>query len=172
MFRGSKGHDLLLEAFDRLRGQFPEARLLLVGDGIRRPWVESLARARGLNGWVTFTGFREDVPDLLGAMDCFALASTRTEGVPQSLLQAMAAGVPVVASAVGGIPEAIEDGATGLLVPPGDPGALAAALGSVLKDPESAHRRAAAGRALVAARFSRERLMGRLTALYGELIAR
>jgi len=172
MFRGSKGHDLLLEAFDRLRGQFPEARLLLVGDGIRRSWVESLARERGLNGWVTFTGFREDVPDLLGAMDCFALASTRTEGVPQSLLQALAAGVPVVASAVGGIPEAIEDGATGLLVPPGDPGALAAALGSVLKDPESARRRAAAGRALVAARFSRDRMMGRLTALYGELIAR
>ncbi|MEK6529428.1 MAG: glycosyltransferase, partial [candidate division NC10 bacterium] len=106
------------------------------------------------------------------AMDCFALASTRTEGVPQSLLQAMAAGVPVVASAVGGIPEAIEDGATGLLVPPGDPAALAAALGSVLKDPEAARRRAAAGRALVAARFSRERMMGRLTALYGELIAR
>jgi glycosyltransferase involved in cell wall biosynthesis len=172
MFRGSKGHDLLLEAFERLRGQFPEARLLLVGDGIRRTWVESLVRERGLGGWVTFTGFREDVPDLLGAMDCFVLASTRTEGVPQSLLQAMAAGIPVVASAVGGIPEVIEDGATGLLVPPGDPGALAEAVGTVVKDPESARRRAEAGRALVGAQFSRERVMGRLATLYVELIAR
>lgn len=172
MFRGSKGHDLLLEAFRDLRGQFPDARLLLVGDGIRRAWVESLARERGLNGWVTFTGFREDVPDLLGAMDCFVLASTRTEGVPQSLLQALAAGVPVVASAIGGIPEVIEDGATGLLVPPGDPKALAAAIGAVLKDSESARRRAEAGRALVSARFSRERMMERLTTLYAELIGR
>ncbi len=172
MFRGSKGHDLLLEAFDRLRGQFPEARLLLVGDGIRRTWVESLVRERGLEGRVTFTGFREDVPDLLGAMDCFVLASTRTEGVPQSLLQAMAAGIPVVASAVGGIPEVIEDGATGLLVPQGDPGALAEAVGTVVKDPESARRRAEAARALVGAQFSRERVMERLATLYMELIAR
>lgn len=171
MFRGSKGHDLLLEAFDHLRGQFPEARLLLVGDGIRRQWAESLARERGLNGWVTFTGFREDVPDLLSAMDCFVLASTRTEGVPQSLLQAMAARVPVVASAVGGIPEVVEDGATGLLVPPGDSKALAAAVGAVLKDPQSARRRAEAARTLVAARFSRDRLMDRLVILYRELIA-
>lgn len=172
MFRGSKGHDLLIEAFGHLRMEFREARLLLVGEGIRRQWVESLARERGLNGWVTFTGFREDVPDLLSAMDCFVLASTRTEGVPQSLLQAMAARVPVVASAVGGIPEVIEDGATGLLVPPGDPKVLAAAVGTVLKDSESARRRAETGRALVSARFSRDRVMERLVALYRELLAR
>lgn len=172
MFRGSKGHDLLIEAFERLRVEFGEARLLLVGDGIRRQWVQSLACERGLNGWVTFTGFREDVPDLLSAMDCFVLASTRTEGVPQSLLQALAAGVPVVASAVGGIPEVILDGATGLLVPPGDPKALAGAVGAVLKDPDSARRRAETGRALVSARFSRDRIMERLVALYRELLAR
>lgn len=171
MFRGSKGHDLLLEAFQDLRGEFPQARLLLVGEGLRRAWVESLARERGLNGWVTFTGFREDVPDLLSAMDCFVLASTRTEGVPQSLLQAMAAGVPVVASAVGGIPEVIEDGATGLLVSPGDAKGLAAAVGAVLKDAEAARRRAEAGWALVAARFSRDRVTDRLVALYRELLA-
>lgn len=171
MFRGSKGHDLLLEAFEHLRLTFPEARLLLVGDGIRRQWVESLARERGLVGSVTFTGFREDVPDLLSAMDCFVLASTRTEGVPQSLLQALAAGVPVVASAVGGIPEVIEDGATGLLVPPGDSKALAEAIRAVLTDPQSARRRAEAGRALVSEKFSRARAVERLTTLYRELIA-
>lgn len=170
MFRGSKGHDLLLEAFERVREEFPEARLLLVGDGIRRGWVESLARERGLDGWVTFTGFRDDVPDLLSAMDCFVLASTRTEGVPQSLLQAMAAGVPVVATDVGGTPEVVEDGATGLLVPPEDPAALGRAVCRVLADPRAARSRADAGRALVSEKFSRARMLERLVALYRELI--
>jgi glycosyltransferase involved in cell wall biosynthesis len=172
MFRGSKGHDLLLEAFASLRAEFAGARLLLAGDGIRRAWVETLARDRGLDGWVTFAGFRDDVPDLLSAMDCFVLASTRTEGVPQSLLQALAAGVPVVAANVGGIPEVVEDGATGLLVPPGDAGALAQAIRAVLTDPESASRRAEAGRALVASRFSRAVVTERLVGLYRELMAR
>lgn len=170
MFRGSKGHDLLLEAFTLLRGEFPQARLLLVGDGIRRAWVESLAHERGLNGWVTFTGFRDDVADLLSAMDCFVLASTRTEGVPQSLLQALAAGVPVVASAVGGVPEIIEDGTTGLLVPPGDARALAQAVRVVLTDPQAASRRTRAGRVLVAQKFSRASVTDRLATLYRELI--
>lgn len=169
MFRGSKGHDLLLEAFDHLRGEFPTARLLLVGDGLRRAWVESLARERDMKDRVVFTGVREDVPELLGAMDCFALASTRTEGVPQSLLQALAAGVPVVASSVGGIPEVLQDGITGLLVPPGDAQALALALRLILRDPESSGRRAEAGRALVAEKFSRTVVMERLVALYREL---
>lgn len=171
MFRGSKGHDLLLDAFAMLRPEFPEARLLLVGDGLRRAWVESLAHERGLNGWVTFTGFREDVPDLLAAMDCFVLASTRTEGVPQSLLQALAASVPVVASAVGGIPEVLADAGAGLLVPPGDRQALAAAVRTTLTDPSSARQRAEAGRALVLSKFSRATVADRLAALYRELIA-
>lgn len=170
MFRGSKGHDLLLQAFAAVRGEFPESRLVLVGDGIRRAWVESLARERAIEAWVTFTGFREDVADLLAAMDCFVLASTRTEGVPQSLLQALAAGVPVVASAVGGIPEVIEDGVTGLLVPPGDVPALAAGIRATLADPVSARRRAAAGRGAIALSFSRARVIDRLIALYEELL--
>jgi len=170
MFRGSKGHDHLLEAFQLLRAEIPGARLLLVGDGIRRQWVESLARERGLRDAVVFAGFRDDVPALLAAMDCFALASTRTEGVPQSLLQAFAAGTPVVATRIGGIPEVVEDGRTGLLVPPEDPRALAAALAAVLRDGAAARQRAARARRLVEERFSHRASVGRLLALYEELL--
>ncbi|MBI2524918.1 MAG: glycosyltransferase [Candidatus Rokubacteria bacterium] len=171
MFRGSKGHHVLLEAFCLVRGKHPTARLLLVGDGGRRAWVESLAKARGLGDSVLFTGFRRDVPPLLAAMDCFVLASTRTEGVPQSLLQAFAAGTPVVGSAVGGVPELIRDGVTGLLAPPGDAPALARAVEAVLADPGAAAARARAGRALVGERFSRDTSISRLLGLYEEVLA-
>jgi glycosyltransferase involved in cell wall biosynthesis len=170
MFRGSKGHDHLLEAFQLLRAEVPGARLLLVGDGIRRQWVESLAHERALGDAVVFAGFRDDVPALLAAMDCFALASTRTEGVPQSLLQAFAAGTPVVATRIGGIPEVVEDGRTGLLVPPEDPRALASALAAVLRDGAAARERAARARRLVEERFSHRAAVGRLLALYEELL--
>lgn len=172
MFRGSKGHAVLLEAFDRLGREFPDARLLLVGDGTRRLSVERMAEASGLGRRVVFTGFREDIPDLLRTMDCFVLASTRTEGVPQSLLQAMAVGCPVVASAIGGIPEVVQHGVNGLLVPPGDPAALAAAIRTVLTEPTAAGERAERGRALVRSRFSHTHAMDRLERLYSDLIAR
>jgi len=171
MFRGSKGHPQLLEAFARVREKRPCASLLLVGDGIRRAWVEQLAREAGLSDSVVFTGFRPDVPALLGTMDCFVLASTRTEGVPQALLQAFATGVPVVASRIGGIPEVVTDGETGLLVESESVPALAAAIERVLDDPDAAARRARAARALVEARFSHESAVERLLQLYRELLA-
>ena len=170
MFRGSKGHAQLIEAFAAVRAAHPGATLLLVGDGIRRAWVEGLAREAGLADRVVFTGFRTDVPALLGAMDCFVLASTRTEGVPQSLLQAFAAGVPVVASDIGGVPEVVAHGVTGLLAASGSAAALARAIEAVLADPASAGRRAEAARALVEARFSHAASVGRLLDLYGELL--
>jgi glycosyltransferase involved in cell wall biosynthesis len=170
MFRGSKGHDHLLDAFARVHARRPDARLLLVGDGGRREWAEGLARKRGLGGAVTFTGFRTDVPALLAVMDCFVLASTRTEGVPQSLLQATAAGVPLVASRIGGIPEVVEDGVTGLLVPPEDPAALAAAIEQTLADPAAAAARARTARKRCEERFSHTVAINRLLALYDELL--
>ena len=170
MFRGSKGHAHLLDAFARVRAAHPRATLLLVGDGIRRSWVEGLAREAGLGDAVVFTGFRSDVPALLGAMDCFALASTRTEGVPQSLLQAFAAGVPVVASEVGGVPEVVRDGVTGVLVRQASGEALAEAIERVLSDGAGASRRAHAARALVEERFSHAAAITRLLDLYGELL--
>jgi glycosyltransferase involved in cell wall biosynthesis len=165
MFRGSKGHAHLIEAFAVVRGLHPAATLLLVGDGVRRSSVEAIAREAGLGDAVVFTGFRADVPSLLGTMDCFVLASTRTEGVPQSLLQSFAAGVPVVASDVGGIPEVVADGVTGLLVKPESAGALAGGILSVLDHPSVAARRAGAARRLVEERFSHAASMARLLAL-------
>jgi glycosyltransferase involved in cell wall biosynthesis len=170
MFRGSKGHAHLIDAFARVQAARPTATLLLVGDGIRRAWVEGLARAAGLADRVVFTGFRSDVPALLAAMDCFVLASTRTEGVPQSLLQALAAGVPVVASDIGGVPEVVVDGVTGLLAPQGSADGLAGRIEAVLDDPAAAERRAVAGRALVERRFSHAASIARLLDLYDELL--
>jgi glycosyltransferase involved in cell wall biosynthesis len=171
MFRGSKGHAHLLEAFAAVRAIHPTATLLLVGDGIRRTWVEGLAREAGLAEHVVFTGFSDDVPALLAMMDCFVLASTRTEGVPQSLLQAFAAGVPVVASDIGGVPEVVADGVTGLLAKSGSAAALAAGIARVLSDTPGAVRRAEAARALVEERFSHAASISRLLQLYGELLA-
>ncbi len=145
MFRGSKGHPQLLQAFAQVREKRPSASLLLVGDGIRRAWVQQLAQAAGLAESVVFT--------------------------PQALLQAFATGVPVVASRIGGIPEVVTDEETGLLVESDSVPALAGAIGRVLDDPEAAARRARAARALVEARFSHERAVDRLLQLYGELLA-
>jgi len=169
MFRGSKGHAHLLEAFALVRRRSPGATLLLVGDGTRRAWVEGLARDAGLERAVVFTGFRRDVPALLGIMDCFVLASTRTEGIPQSLLQAFAAGVPVVATDIGGIPEIVTDGATGLLVK-AEAQDLARGIERVLDEPIGARQRAAAARALVEERFSHAAVVARVLDLYAEVL--
>src|SRR5262249_37015585 len=163
-----------IDAFAAVRARHPGATLLLVGDGIRRGWVEGLAREAGLADAVVFTGFRRDVPALLGAMDCFVLASTRTEGVPPSPPQAFAAGaavgagVRVVASDIGGVPEVVVDGATGLLVQSQSAPALAAGIARVLDEPGAAEARAAAARAMVEGRFSHAAAMARLLALYDE----
>ena len=99
---------------------------MLVGGGPEHAAVAAAVRRAGLDGVVALLGDRDDVPALLAAADVFVLAS-RSEGFPMSVLEAMAAGLPVVASAVGGVPEAVLDGETGLLVPPGDAGAVAGA---------------------------------------------
>jgi glycosyltransferase involved in cell wall biosynthesis len=119
---------------------------LLVGDGPDRPAVESEVRRLGLQDAVTLAGTREDVPGVLAGADVFALSS-RSEGAPLSILEAMAAGLPVVSSRVGGVPELVVDGETGLLVPPGDPSAMAGALGRLLADGGLRRRLGAAGRA-------------------------
>jgi glycosyltransferase involved in cell wall biosynthesis len=171
MFRGSKGHAHLVDALGLVRAHHSRASLLLVGDGIRRQWVEGLAREAGLGQAVVFAGFRADVPALLRLMDCFVLASTRTEGVPQSLLQAFAAGVPVVATDVGGVSEVVTDGVTGLLVKPGSGSDLARGIEAVLADPAAAWQRSTAGRTLVEERFSHHASMTRLLDVYTELLS-
>ena len=129
---------------------------LLVGDGPDRPSIEGEVRRLGLQDAVALAGTRDDVPELLARADVFALSS-RSEGAPLSILEAMAAGLPVVSSLVGGVPELVVDGETGLLVPPGDPAAMAVALGRLVADAGLRHRLGAAGRERARCRFDLRR---------------
>ena len=151
-----KDQATLLAAVDRLRGQLPDVELVIIGSGPLDAELRAEARRREMDAYVHFLGSRDDVADLLPGFDVFTLSS-RYEGLPISMLEAMAAGVPVVVTAVGGIPEAITDGVHGRLVPPGDAHALTDGLHAVLSDVEVAGRLASAGRDRVAAAFSIDR---------------
>lgn len=144
-----KDYGTLLDALALMKKDGLEFTTTLVGDGPDRSLLEAKAASLGLDGRVRFLGERPDVEPLLKAMDVFVLSS-REEGIPNALLEAMAAGRPSVATAVGGTPEVMEDGRTGWLVPASSPEALAAALGDVLRRPDEARRRGeAAHRATV-----------------------
>jgi glycosyltransferase involved in cell wall biosynthesis len=127
-----KGVDLLLEAWPSVVGQVPTARLLVVGEGPLRDDLVAQLASHGLQDSVDFLGYRDDVPHVLHASDLLVLPS-RSEGMPLAALEAFGCGLPVVAHAVGGVPELVVDGLNGRLVPP-RPAALAAALSDVLSD--------------------------------------
>jgi glycosyltransferase involved in cell wall biosynthesis len=129
-----KGHAVALRAFAQVAEGLPSARLLVVGSGHLEDRLRALATELALGGSVLFLGHRDDVPRLLDAADVVLVTSYR-EGMPHVVLEAMAAGTPIVASGVAGIPEMIEDGSDGLLVPPGSHTAAAAAVERVLGDP-------------------------------------
>lgn len=129
-----KDHASLLTATRRLADEHPGLRVVVVGSGPLEGELRARAAALGLADTVLFAGMRHDVFDLLAAFDVFTLSS-RFEGLPIALLEAMATGVPPVATRVGGIPEVVTDGVDGTLVPPGDPEALATAIGKLLADP-------------------------------------
>jgi glycosyltransferase involved in cell wall biosynthesis len=143
-----KDYATLIDALAKLDRSGRRFRALLVGDGPERAALEARARAVGLGDRVTFAGESREVPRLLPTMDVFVLPS-REEGIANALLEAMAAGRPVVATAVGGTPEVVAAGETGWLVPPGSPEALAAALDEALEPAEAARRGRAARRAMV-----------------------
>ena len=130
-----KGLVHLIEAIAAMRSATTPVRLLLVGDGPQRAALERQVRALGLGGLVVFAGFQTDAETWLPAFDIFALPSL-TEGTPMALLEAMAAGVPVIASAVGGVPKVVTDGVNGLLVPPADVAALVGGLQTLIGNPE------------------------------------
>lgn len=163
-FEPPKDHATLLDALASLRGL--EWQLDLVGDGPREAAARARAARLGIAGRVHFLGAREDVAAVLARAHIFALAS-RSEALPRSLLEAMCAGRAVVASAVGGIPEAIDDGANGLLVPSRDAQALAGALGSLIGDASLRLRLGAGARASYETRFRLERMAEKTVALYG-----
>ncbi|HML20749.1 MAG TPA: glycosyltransferase family 4 protein [Aggregatilinea sp.] len=162
---GGKGIEDLLRATARLAPDHPHARALIVGEGELDAPLKQLVAELGITDQVVFSGFRRDIPAVLAASDVFVLPSF-SEGLPLSLLEAMAANKPVVASRVGGIPEVVTDGETGLLIEPGDVPGLAAALASLMDDPDRSSRIGAQGRQHVQDHFSVAQMVGQYQALY------
>ncbi len=168
-FKPSKGQGHLLRAAALVRRTHPDARFVMVGIGPLLERARSEARSLGLDGGVIFTGFREDAPRIASAYDIYVQPS-EAEGLPIALLEAMALSRPVVATRVGGTPEVIEDGLNGLLVPPRDPEALAAAILRLLRDDILRARLGEAAK--VRARdFDIRTAVGRMEAVYEELLA-
>lgn len=167
----SKGQVDLLRAFAGVRQRHPDAALWLIGEGDRRAALEAEARRLGVADAVRMPGIREDVDDVLAAMDLFALPS-RWEGMPNALLEAMAAARPVVASDLDGIRELIVDGETGWRTPPGDVPALTAALLRGVEAPEEAARMGRAARNWVQAHASLEHMADAYESVYRDHLDR
>jgi glycosyltransferase involved in cell wall biosynthesis len=165
-----KGHDVLLRALATLDGA-PPWRCLVCGGGSQHDALRRLAADLGIADRVRFIGEQPQVADVLAALDVFVMPS-RHEGLGVAVLEAMAMSLPVIASAVGGIPEAVKPRETGLLVPPDDPAALAAALNELLRDVEKAKRMGVAGRERVLAEFSMEEMASQYERLYDDVSRR
>jgi len=162
-----KGHPTLLEAWPAVLRAVPDAYLLIVGEGSRRDALEAQARELRIAHRVVFTGRRDDVPAVTAALDVAVLPSYR-EAQGMVILEAMALSRPVVASNVGGIPEMIEDGVTGLLVPPHDADALAAAIVRLLRNHQLADTLGRAGHDMVHDRFCIELMVDAVASIYDE----
>jgi glycosyltransferase involved in cell wall biosynthesis len=167
MYSRVKGHDCLISAARIVCQSEPDVVFLLIGDGPERPRLEAQTRDAGLEKNIVFIGQRTDIPELLACCDLSVLPSDN-EAFPNALVESMSSGLPVVATAVGGSKEIIENEVTGLLVPPGKPQELATAVLRLLRDPKLAKRLARAGRKDVQKRFSFDRLMAELDHLYKE----
>jgi glycosyltransferase involved in cell wall biosynthesis len=161
-----KGLSVLIDALPRVLSDHPSARLLVAGAGPLRPRLERLAEERGVSESTHWLGFRADVPELLSAFDVFTMPSL-WEGFGLALVEAMASGTPAVASAVDSLPEIAGAGSErALLVPPGDPDALARAIANTLADPDAARLRADAAREHVRKRYSVDRMVADYADLY------
>jgi glycosyltransferase involved in cell wall biosynthesis len=166
--RPQKALEVLLEAAVLLRGRVPGLRVVVAGDGPERERLAELVGALGLGDVVALLGLRRDVPDLLAAFDLCVTCSD-FEGSPLAVMEYMAAGRPVVATRVGGVPDLVEDGVSGLLVPPRDPAVLAEAIAAVLADPELARRMGDRGSRRQASEFALDGTVRRLEDLYDTL---
>jgi glycosyltransferase involved in cell wall biosynthesis len=171
-FEHAKDYPNMLRAFARVREEQPGAVLLLVGRGSLQPGTEALAAALGLEGQVRFVGTREDVPEFMTVADGYVMSSA-WEGMPMVLLEAAAAGLPIVATRVGGNQEVVRDGATGFLAPPGDDGALGAAMLRLMALPEAERRAMGAhGHDHVRQHYGLGRVVDRYEAVYREVLRR
>jgi sugar transferase (PEP-CTERM/EpsH1 system associated) len=165
----AKDHSNLFRAFKEVVEGGVDAKLLLVGDGELAGQLRSEVSALGLEDTVIFLGSRQDVPDLLGIIDLFVLSSY-TEGLAMTLLEAMAAGLPVVATSVGGNTEAVVDGETGIIVPPRDSAALAAAVRELLLNKQKATEMGARGRERAFAHFGIDTMVMEYEKLYQAIL--
>ena len=165
-----KGQQYLIDAAHLVVQQLPDARFVILGEGELREHLEKQVHEHHLEKHVWLPGFRTDVLGCIKAFDLFVMSSV-TEGLGTSLLDAMAASRPIVATTAGGIPEIVEDGVTGVLVPPRDHAALAAAIVRMLKDDEGRRRMGAAGFARVNERFTVERMVERTAEVYTQVTA-
>jgi glycosyltransferase involved in cell wall biosynthesis len=163
-----KAHAHLFEAMAKTAG-LESLHLLVVGDGHLRAQLETLSATIGLAGRIHFLGARRDLGNILGAIDMFVMPSL-WEGLPLSMVLAMGGGLPVIATRVAGIPEVVQDGETGLLVPPADPQQLGGALTKLVHDPALRARLGAAARARVLPRFGVDGYLASVTALYDRLL--
>jgi glycosyltransferase involved in cell wall biosynthesis len=162
-----KGHVTLIKSIPLILESYPNAKFVLVGEGGQRLHIESLCRELGVSESVTFAGQVLDVRSYLERFDVFVLTSF-AEGASNALLEAMATGLPVVVTEVGGNKEAVIDGQNGLLVPPGDPAALAGAILGLLKNPEMARQMGRCGRARIEQEFSLTSMIKQFQATYLE----
>ena len=171
VLRREKALDMLLRGAALLRSRFPDLRILLAGEGPERPGLERLRDSLGLGDAVVFLGFRADVPAVLATTDV-AVFSSASEGSPLAVMEAMQAAVPIVATRVGGVPDLIEDGVQGILVPPGDPSALAAAIARALEDREAGAAMGMRARERARRDFDIEGTVRQVEQLYEDLYAR
>jgi len=166
-----KGHLFLFNALHDVSKNFQDFRLLVVGDGPQREELESRAEKLGIASRISFTGVREDVPKLLRISDIFILPSVEREGLSMAVIEAMASGLPVVSTFVGGISEEVENNTSGLLVAPNDDKALADALNTLIMDKNLRKRMGEKGREIYVRAFTHRKMMSDIEALYGNLLS-
>jgi glycosyltransferase involved in cell wall biosynthesis len=167
--RSWKGHLYTINAMTEVLKSFPDARLVLAGEGPFRGKVEQTISELGLSGIVILTGHREDVPEVINAFDVCILASYASEGIPQFVLQAMASGKPVIGSRVGGIPEVVADGVNGLLIQPRDSDAIAKAVRRLLDDRVAMKEMGERGRKAAVEAHTTDIMLDRIEAVYSML---
>jgi glycosyltransferase involved in cell wall biosynthesis len=166
-----KGVDMLIDATEILGATHPNAKVVICGDGVLREKLEARARAKGLDGRFFFAGIRRDIPEVLAAADIFALPSV-SEGLPIAILEAMAAGLPLVCTAVDGVPEVVLHEKVGLLSPARDPAAFAKNLAALVADPAKRETFGNAARDRVQTAFSADRMARQTAAVYEDMLRR
>jgi glycosyltransferase involved in cell wall biosynthesis len=167
----AKNLPLLLNAAKRLIDARLDVSFVVVGDGPERDSLERTARGLGIASRVHFAGWRDDIPEMLAAFDIFGLSSL-TEGLPKAALEAMASGIPIVATDVGGMSQLVRHGETGLLVPAGDLDQLTEAIRSLIRNPDQAQRMGQAGHVLVSRQFSPTVMCRRIMEVYTDVLPR